>query len=69
VDVRCDAADAPHFIEVNPLAGIRPGYSDLCFIADFLGLGYTQLIGKFLDSFLLRHPQLCVAPSRRMAGE
>lgn len=69
VDVRCDAVGAPHFIEVNPLAGIRPGYSDLCFIADFLGLGYAQLIGKFLDSFLLRHPQLRVAPSRRLAGE
>jgi len=69
VDVRCDAQGAPHFIEVNPLAGIRPGYSDLCFIADFLGLSYTQLIGKFLDSFLLRHPGLSSALPRRMAGE
>jgi D-alanine-D-alanine ligase len=56
--VRIDASGQPRFIEVNPLAGIRPGYSDLCFIADFQGLSYQQLIGKFLDSFLARHPEL-----------
>ena len=57
-DVRLDRAGNPCFIEVNPLAGIRPGYSDLCFIADFAGLSYQQLIGKFLVSFLARHPEL-----------
>jgi D-alanine-D-alanine ligase len=57
-DIRQDANGVPCFIEVNPLAGIRPGYSDLCFIADFEGLAYRDLIGAFLDSFLRRHPQL-----------
>ena len=57
-DVRLDAAGQPRFIEVNPLAGIRPGYSDLCFIADFEGLDYQGLIGKFMASFLARHPEL-----------
>lgn len=57
-DVRMDREGRPRFIEVNPLAGIRPGYSDLCFIADFLGLSYQDLIGKFLESFLARHPEL-----------
>jgi D-alanine-D-alanine ligase len=57
-DVRQDKDGKPRFIEVNPLAGIRPGYSDLCFIAEFEGLSYLQLIGKFLDSFLDRHPDL-----------
>ena len=57
-DVRLDAAGQPRFIEVNPLAGIRPGYSDLCFIADFVGLDYQGLIGKFMASFLARHPEL-----------
>src|SRR5512142_1647842 len=37
IDVRCDAQGAPQFIEVNPLAGLRPGHSDLCFIADYAG--------------------------------
>lgn len=53
-DVRLDKHGKPRFIEVNPLAGIRPGYSDLCFIAGFEGLSYQQLIGKFLDAFLAR---------------
>ena len=57
-DVRLDRDGKPRFIEVNPLAGIRPGYSDLCFIADFRKLSYPELIGKFLDSFLARHPHL-----------
>ena len=48
----------PRFIEVNPLAGIRPGYSDLCFIADFEGLSYQQLIGKFVDAFLARQARM-----------
>jgi D-alanine-D-alanine ligase len=67
VDVRCAAGGKPHFIEVNPLAGLRPGYSDLCFIADFKGFGYTELIGKFLDSFFRRHPALGVAAARSCA--
>ncbi|HWF64788.1 MAG TPA: hypothetical protein VN685_09265 [Rhizomicrobium sp.] len=57
-DVRLDRHGKPRFIEVNPLAGIRPGYSDLCFIADFQKLSYRDLIGKFLDSFFARHPEL-----------
>jgi D-alanine-D-alanine ligase len=57
-DIRQDRDGKPRFIEVNPLAGIRPGYSDLCFIAEFEKLSYRELIGKFLDSFLARHPHL-----------
>ncbi|HUO01631.1 MAG TPA: hypothetical protein VMU31_02555 [Rhizomicrobium sp.] len=57
-DVRLDGNGKPRFIEVNPLAGIRPGYSDLCFIADFQKLSYRDLIGKFLSSFLARHSDL-----------
>ena len=53
-DVRLDRHGQPCFLEVNPLAGMRPGYSDLCFIAKFEGLDYQQLIGKFLDAFLAR---------------
>lgn len=58
IDIRCDAAGKPHFIEVNPLAGLRPGYSDLYFIAQYAGLTYEGLIGAILESFLARHPAL-----------
>ena len=58
VDIRYDAEGAAQFMEVNPLAGLRPGYSDMCFIAEREGLSYQQLIGKIMDSFLRRHPTL-----------
>lgn len=60
-DIRQGADGKPRFIEVNPLAGIRPAYSDLCFIADFEGLSYRDLIGAFVESFLRRHPELVTA--------
>ena len=57
-DIRSDAAGKPHFIEVNPLAGLRPEYSDLCIIAGFAGLSYQKLIGRIMAAFLKRHPEL-----------
>jgi len=61
IDIRCDGAGAPHFIEVNPLAGLRPEHSDLCFIARYAGLSYDELIGRIMASFLKRHPELAAA--------
>jgi len=58
IDIRYDAAGKPNFIEVNPLAGLRPEYSDMCFIANREGVSYQQLIGKIMASFLRRNPQL-----------
>jgi len=58
VDLRCDANGKPNFMEVNPLAGLRPDYSDMCFIAEREGLSHQQLIGKIMDSFLKRYPAL-----------
>ncbi len=66
IDIRCDGNGAPHFIEVNPIAGLRPEHSDLCFIANYEGVSYDQLIGKIMASFLKRHPAL--APRRRVAA-
>ena len=63
VDIRYDGHDQPHFIEVNPLAGLRPGYSDMCFIATREGVSYQQLIAKIMDSFLKRYPHLALCRS------
>jgi D-alanine-D-alanine ligase len=60
VDVRSDARGEPHFLEVNPLAGLNPEHSDLCFIAQFKGLSHRDLIGLVMNSFLKRHPELAV---------
>jgi D-alanine-D-alanine ligase len=61
IDIRCDAHGKPHFIEVNPIAGLRPNHSDLCFIATYEGVSYAQLLGRIMESFLKRHPQLRIA--------
>ncbi|MEJ0041098.1 MAG: hypothetical protein WDM81_02195 [Rhizomicrobium sp.] len=60
IDIRYDANDRPHFIEVNPVAGLRPEYSDMCFIAAREGLSYQALIGKIMASFRKRYPSLGV---------
>lgn len=48
VDLRCDYDNVPHFLEVNPLAGMRPGYSDFPMLADMTGVGYDSLIGQIM---------------------
>jgi D-alanine-D-alanine ligase len=60
IDVRNDAAVRPQFVETNPLAGLNPEHSDLCFLAGFKGLSYQELIGLIMESFLRRHPELAV---------
>src|SRR5262245_14115389 len=50
VDIRCDEFGRPHFLEVNPLAGLNPEHSDLCFLARFKGLTYQELIGLIMSS-------------------
>ena len=58
VDIRNDAKGKPNFIEVNPVAGLRPEHSDMCFIATREGLSYRDLIGRIMTSFLGRNPEL-----------
>ena len=58
IDIKYDTESRPHFIEVNPLAGLRPEYSDMCFIAEREGVSYQALIGKIMASFLKRYPHL-----------
>ena len=48
IDIRCDAQGAPAFIECNPLAGLRPGFSDLPILAEQAGMNYDALIGAIL---------------------
>ncbi len=50
LDLRCDEAGRPRFMEVNPLAGIHPQHSDLPIICNFLGIPYIRLIEMILDS-------------------
>jgi len=41
-------------IEVNPLPGLTPDYSDLCLIANGAALEYRALIGEILGGAIRR---------------
>ena len=55
IDVRCDDAGQPNFIEVNPLAGLNPTHSDLPILCRMNGMDYTSLIGRIMTNALRRH--------------
>jgi D-alanine-D-alanine ligase len=50
IDMRCDTHGMPHFIEVNPLAGLNPTHSDLPMLAIAIGLSYPELIERIVTS-------------------
>jgi len=54
IDFRLDADGNPNLIEINPLAGLNPIWSDLPILAELSGMKYDQLIGAMIDSALKR---------------
>ena len=54
VDVRLDGGGRAQMLEVNPLAGLTPGYSDLPIMAEMCGMSFRTLIGEILRSALAR---------------
>ena len=48
VDIRLDSEGQPRLIEINPLPGLTPGYSDLCIQAEADGIQYEDLILEIL---------------------
>ena len=54
IDFRLDANGNPNLIEVNPLAGLNPSYSDLPILARLNGITYNQLIAMIVNSALKR---------------
>lgn len=57
IDFRLAHGGDPSFLEINPLPGLRPGYSDLPIMAQMRGIAYTELIGRIIDSSLQRYRQ------------
>ncbi|MCY1057559.1 hypothetical protein [Nannocystis sp. SCPEA4] len=62
VDLRCDRRGRVDFIEINPLPGLRPGFSDLANLAAGHGWTYDALVGGILDAAIERWN---AAPPRR----
>ena len=54
IDVRSDPHGQPHFIEVNPLAGLHPQHSDLPMICTAVGIPYNDLVALILASAVKR---------------
>lgn len=50
IDLRCDSNGVPNFIEVNPLAGMNPTYSDLPILSRMNGISYDELIQRIMHS-------------------
>lgn len=57
IDIRCDRAGAPNFIEVNPLPGLNPRHSDLVILARGHGWTYERLIGRIFAAAAERWAQ------------
>ena len=55
IDFRMDARGRVYFIELNPLPGLAPGYSDYPMLAEFCGVGYDGLINGILDAASARY--------------
>jgi len=50
IDIRFDHKGLPHFLEINPLAGMHPEHSDLPILAGLNGIRYRELMKMIMDS-------------------
>jgi D-alanine-D-alanine ligase len=68
VDLRADINGIPHFMEVNPLAGLHPEHSDLPILCTQVGMSYRELIDAIMCSALQRVEEVDVIPSLKRAA-
>jgi len=57
VDFRLGSDGRPYLMEINTLPGLKPGFSDLCIMADTEGIEYNQLINEILILAANRYAQ------------
>ena len=55
IDFRLSDDNELHFIEINPLPGLAPGYSDLPMLAESNGISYDELVKIILQNALKRY--------------
>lgn len=53
-DFRMTPEGEVHFIEINPLPGLAPNYSDYPMLAEFSGTAYVDLVNGILDAAVKR---------------
>jgi D-alanine-D-alanine ligase len=54
IDIRLDRNGVPNVMEINPLPGLAPGFSDLPRILNASGIGYDELVNGMVDMALCR---------------
>lgn len=54
VDMRSDANGEPQFLEVNPIPGLKPGFSDIAILTELSGRNYDWLMGEIMRSACAR---------------
>jgi len=50
IDLRCDAAGEPQFLEANPLPGLSPQSGDLPIMSRLAGLTHPELLRRIVDA-------------------
>ena len=58
IDLRMAPDGKVYVIEINPLPGLTPEFSDLCMIARVSGMDYRTLIGEILSGCLKRYREM-----------
>ena len=58
VDIRLAEDGTPHVLEINPLPGLTPEFSDLPRVAAAAGMSYNELVNGILDAALERYEML-----------
>ncbi|OGO17486.1 MAG: hypothetical protein A2Z14_17210 [Chloroflexi bacterium RBG_16_48_8] len=57
VDFRLGSDGRPYLMEINTLLGLKPGFSDLCIMADIEGIENNHLINEILILAANRYAQ------------
>ncbi|WP_252891472.1 D-alanine--D-alanine ligase family protein [Thermoclostridium stercorarium] len=60
IDYILSESNEIYFIEINPLPGLAPGYSDYPMLAEYNGMGYDELVKAILNSGLKRYGMAAV---------
>ncbi|MCR4398562.1 MAG: hypothetical protein NUV93_06325 [Firmicutes bacterium] len=68
VDLRMDREGRPNVLEVNPLPGLAPGFSDLCRACEAAGLTYNWLVTSILEAALERYGLTHLSSKAAQAG-
>jgi len=55
VDFRCDAEGRPYVLEINPIPGMSPGFSDYPRMAEVGGYSHAELVLAVLKTAIARH--------------